>query len=103
MVVEFFSTQYVVERGEKMTNTALLKMKIKERGIKIGFLVEKLNTSYSWLNQKINNKITVVTSKEKPIKKKGKILASISFVPSSAGLLIASHVVHKLISEKFIS
>ena len=39
-----------------MTNTALLKKKIQERGIKIGFLVKKLNTSYSWLNQKIENK-----------------------------------------------
>ena len=39
-----------------MTNTALLKKKIQERGVKIGFLVEKLNTSYHWLNQKIENK-----------------------------------------------
>lgn len=39
-----------------MTNTALLKKKIAERGVKIGFLVEKLNTSYHWLNQKIENK-----------------------------------------------
>ena len=39
-----------------MTNTALLKKKIQDRGVKIGFLVEKLNTSYHWLNQKIENK-----------------------------------------------
>jgi hypothetical protein len=39
-----------------VTNTVLLKKKIQERGVKIGFLVEKLNTSYHWLNQKIENK-----------------------------------------------
>lgn len=39
-----------------MTNTDLLKRKIQERGVKIGFLVEKLNTSYHWLNQKIEGK-----------------------------------------------
>lgn len=39
-----------------MTNTVLLKKKIQERGVKIGFLVKKLNTSYHWLNQKIENK-----------------------------------------------
>ena len=39
-----------------MTNTALLKKKIQDRGVKIGFLVKKLNTSYHWLNQKIENK-----------------------------------------------
>lgn len=38
-----------------MTNSALLKKKIKEKGVKLGFLVEKLNTSYRWLNKKINN------------------------------------------------
>ena len=39
-----------------MTNTDLLKKKIAERGVKLGFLAEKLNTSYHWLKQKIDNK-----------------------------------------------
>ena len=39
-----------------MTNTDLLKRKIEERGVKLGFLAEKLNTSYHWLKQKIENK-----------------------------------------------
>lgn len=39
-----------------MTDTVLLKKKIQERGVKIGFLVEKLKTSYHWLNLKIENK-----------------------------------------------
>ena len=39
-----------------MTNTDLLKRKIKERGVKLGFLAKKLNTSYHWLKQKIENK-----------------------------------------------
>lgn len=44
------------EEGENMTDTVLLKKKIKDRGVKLGFLVERLNTSYHWLNQKIENK-----------------------------------------------
>lgn len=44
------------KEGEKMTNTDLLKRKIEERGVKLGFLAEKLNTSYHWLKQKIENK-----------------------------------------------
>lgn len=38
-----------------MTNTELLMQKIKEKGLKIGFIVEKLNTSYGWFNKKLNN------------------------------------------------
>ena len=38
-----------------MTNTDLLIDKIKEKGLKIGFIVEKLNTSYGWFNKKLNN------------------------------------------------
>lgn len=47
-------------------------------------------------DMKIKKKITVLSSKELP-KKNGSILGSNSFVPSSAGLLIASYVVRKLI------
>lgn len=38
-----------------MTNTDLLKLKIKESGLKIGFIVEKLGTSYAWFNKKLEN------------------------------------------------
>ncbi len=43
-----------------MTDSILLKQKIKESGFKMGYIVEQLNTSYGWLNKKINN--------EKPFK-----------------------------------
>lgn len=42
--------------GDKMTNSKLLKDKIKTSGIKIGFIAEKLGTSYGWLNKKISGK-----------------------------------------------
>lgn len=38
-----------------MTNTKLLNLKIKEKGLKIGFIIKKLNTSYGWFNKKLNN------------------------------------------------
>lgn len=47
-------------------------------------------------DEKINQKIMVLSSKEVPIKNE-KILGSNSFVPSSAGLLIASYVIRKII------
>lgn len=43
-----------------MTNSEMLNKKIKESGLKIGFIAEKLNISYGWLNKKISN--------EKPFK-----------------------------------
>ena len=39
-----------------MTNTALLEQIIQDKGVKKGKLVKALNTSYSWLKKKINNK-----------------------------------------------
>lgn len=38
-----------------MTNSELLKKKIKESGLKLGFIVEKLGTSYAWFNKKLEN------------------------------------------------
>ena len=38
-----------------MTNSELLKQKIKESGLKLGFIVEKLGTSYAWFNKKLEN------------------------------------------------
>lgn len=40
-----------------MTNTVLLKKKIEDCGLKLGFIAEKLNTSYAWLNKKINGEV----------------------------------------------
>ena len=40
-----------------MTNSALLKDKIKESGLKNGFIAEKLNTSYAWLAKKIAGEV----------------------------------------------
>ena len=45
----------------------------------------------------IKNKITVLSSLEKPIKTNDRIPGSTAFVPSSAGLLIASYVVQKFL------
>lgn len=46
-------------------------------------------------------KLTVCYSEEPPVRTGSRTPASISFVPSAAGLLIASHIVNKLISENF--
>ncbi|MCI8347788.1 MAG: tRNA threonylcarbamoyladenosine dehydratase [Bacilli bacterium] len=47
-------------------------------------------------DEKVTEKIMVLTSLEMP-KKNGRILGSTSFVPSSAGLLIASYIIRKII------
>ena len=47
-------------------------------------------------DEKINKKIVVVASREEPIKTEGTEIASCSFVPSSAGLLIASYIINKI-------
>lgn len=49
-------------------------------------------------DRKINKKIMVLSSKEVPLKN-GKVLASNSFVPSIAGLLIGNYVINKLTNE----
>lgn len=38
-----------------MTDSKLLKEKIDKSGLKLGYIVKQLNTSYSWLNKKIEN------------------------------------------------
>jgi Dinucleotide-utilizing enzymes involved in molybdopterin and thiamine biosynthesis family 1 len=48
--------------------------------------------------EKIKNKIMVISSDEKPIKAQEKI-ASISFVPGTAGLLAASYIVNDVIKD----
>lgn len=53
-------------------------------------------------DEKINDKITVLSSTEVPIKVKD-IVASNSFVPGSAGLLIASWVINDIIDRKEIN
>ena len=49
-------------------------------------------------DNKIKNKITVLSSRELPIKT-GNIVASNSFVPRSAGLLITSYVIKDIIND----
>lgn len=45
------------------------------------------------------NKLNVVFSTEQPIKSNGKELGSVSFVPGSAGLIIASEIVRDVINK----
>ena len=40
-----------------MTNTYLLSKKIKDSGLKRGFIAEKLGISYDWLKKKIDNEV----------------------------------------------
>ena len=48
-------------------------------------------------DEKINQKVMVLSSKELPTKTGDRIPGSTAFVPSSAGLLIASYVVKSFI------
>ena len=50
-------------------------------------------------DKKINDKVMVLSSRELPIKTGNRTPGSSSFVPSSAGLLIASCIVRQFISE----
>ena len=51
-------------------------------------------------DKRINDKVLVLSSRELPIKTGDRIPGSTSFVPSSAGLLIASYIVRDFINEK---
>lgn len=50
-------------------------------------------------DEKINKKITVLASREQPLKTEGLEIASCSFVPASAGLLITSHIINQIIKK----
>ncbi len=50
-------------------------------------------------NKRINDKVLVLSSRELPIKTGDRIPGSTSFVPSSAGLLIASYIIRTFINE----
>lgn len=50
-------------------------------------------------DEKITCKVPVVCSKEIPIKNDTKIIASISFVPSVAGLLCTSYIVNNIVGD----
>lgn len=50
-------------------------------------------------DEKINKKIMVLSSKELPVKVQNRTPGSTAFVPSSAGLLIASYVIREFIKE----
>ena len=51
-------------------------------------------------DKRINDKVLVLSSRELPIKTGDRTPGSTSFVPSSAGLLIASYIVRDFINEK---
>lgn len=48
----------------------------------------------------IHEKIMVLASKEPPVETEAREIPSCSFVPASAGLLIASHIIRTMIREK---
>lgn len=48
-------------------------------------------------DERINSKVMVVASKEKPLKNNDRIIGSNSFVPATAGLLCASYVINDII------
>ena len=50
-------------------------------------------------DEKINKKVMVLSSSELPIKISDRTPGSTAFVPSSAGLLIASYIVRKFIEK----
>ncbi len=55
----------------------------------------------NWVKKEhINNKILVLSSREVPIKPKDGKVGSTSFVPASAGLLIASYVIRDILGKK---
>lgn len=41
-----------------MTDTKKLKEKIEERGLKLGFIAEKLGISYHWLKKKVDGEVS---------------------------------------------
>lgn len=72
-------------------------------------VIDVLKTSYDPIakmirkmvrEEKINKKIMVIASDEKPMKS-GDVIASASFVPNTAGMLAAHYVVSKLIKGDF--
>lgn len=50
-------------------------------------------------DNQIKDPITVVCSREQPISVEGRTIASCSFVPSVAGLLITSHIIREVIKK----
>ncbi|MEG0994791.1 MAG: ThiF family adenylyltransferase [Bacilli bacterium] len=72
-------------------------------------ITDLMDTSYDpiarimrkWVKEtNFKQKITVLVSREQPIKGEGRTPSSCSFVPNAAGLLLASYVVRTLINEK---
>lgn len=51
-------------------------------------------------DEKINKKIKVISSKEKPTENKSTTIGSNAFVPATAGMLITSYVINDIVGEK---
>ena len=49
--------------------------------------------------ERINKKIKVISSKEKPIKTKTTTIGSNAFVPATAGILITSYIINDIVGE----
>ena len=49
--------------------------------------------------ERINKKIKVVSSKEKPVDNKSMIIGSNAFVPATAGILITSYIINDIVGE----
>ena len=49
--------------------------------------------------EKINKRIKVVSSKEKPVENKSTTIGSNSFVPAAAGILMTSYIINDIVGE----
>jgi len=89
--IEFISA---MGTGNRLDPSKLLITDIrKTEGDPLARIIRK------WVkDEKINKKIPVIYSRELPLYK-GTTVASSSFVPNSAGLLIGSYVIRKIIGE----
>ncbi len=121
--IDFSGVDYIIDCIDQVTNKVLLAKTAKKRGVKIisclgtgnkldatKFLVEDIfKTSVCPLAKVMRNllrkeniqSLKVVYSKEEPIKTLGenkREVASISFVPPVAGMIIAGEVIKDLIS-----
>ncbi len=122
-LLDQYSIDYIVDAcGTVSTKQALITYSLKNKIPLISCMgtgnrldpsqleiTDLRKTSYDPLAKKMRNfvtksgikeKITVVCSKEHPIKTSSKTIASCSFVPSVAGLLITSYIIRTTIEKK---
>ena len=94
-----------INRNIKLISSMGMGNKLDPTKIKITTLDKTNNDKIAKIlrkfvkDNKINKKIMVVSSDERVIKTDSKSINSISFVPSVAGLLLASYVINDIIKE----